>query len=983
MTADQKERDRALDPTRSFIVQAPAGSGKTGLLVQRFLALLATIKRPESVVAMTFTRKAAADMRARVHAALLNAAAETATENEHEEQTRNLALQALARDAKENWRLLADPSRLQVQTIDSLCAMLTRQMPIVSEFGGAGDVIEDANELYRLAARRMLRDLAEGETAGRELFQRVALYFDNDIQSLERQIAKMLAQRDQWFSLERGEQDAAVDDFSQLLLRARDALRTVFRERGVVDFTEVTRAAIKALGPPDRPSDLLYRLDYRIEHLLVDEFQDTSRAQYDLIASLTGQWSEGDAHTLFVVGDPMQSIYRFRGAEVSLFLTTLKERRLGSVPLESLQLTTNFRSTPEIVSWVEQKFSPIMVDEDAGCGAVRFRMSIAARPTSRVTPELIPLIEEDDGCEEARQIIRIVSGIEDKGKVAILVRSRSHITAILPALREAGIRYEAIEIDELKQQQHVLDLLSLTRAVLHLGDRVSWLACLRAPWCGLTLADLSTLAEHDPQRPILDALSDPEMIARLSTDGRPRAIRVQEILSAAVANVGRLPLRELIEKTWIGLGGPAILHEPNQQDDVDTYLSLVENSEAGGIIGDFSLLSQKLECLYAKPSVGRDCVQVMTIFQAKGLEFDTVILPKLEMLTRSTERELLAWTEQWEEDGGMSLLIAAQPQKSEDTPAYKYISEQNKLKERQELKRVFYVACTRARNHLYLLGNSMTKRDGNECSKAAEGTFLGLLWDGVQADFENARRRRSVATRDHKTAELPKRWLRRLPSDWRVPRFEPSVDWQPEFQREAASARKISYEWVSGAGQHAGTVVHELLKRIAIEGAGQWSMQRLEDSRRIVEAELLRLGVPRSEHPQAVGRVMRAIGNTLASDRGQWILSAHAEARSEWPIAGRIADKLITGTIDRVFRDEQKRLWIIDFKTSEHEGGDLEKFLNEERRRYRTQLENYGTLISRLVPGPIWLGLYFPLLDGWREWQLEEAAVMASHQMSS
>jgi ATP-dependent exoDNAse (exonuclease V) beta subunit len=87
-----------------------------------------------------------------------------------------------------------------------------------------------------------------------------------------------------------------------------------------------------------------------------------------------------------------------------------------------------------------------------------------------------------------------------------------------------------------------------------------------------------------------------------------------------------------------------------------------------------------------------------------------------------------------------------------------------------------------------------------------------------------------------------------------------------------------------------------------------------------------------------------------------------------------VGDKLVTGTVDRAFRDEEGRFWIVDFKTSEHRGGNLNHFLDEEQRRYRTQMENYGTLVSRLVGGPIWLGLYFPLLDAWREWPFAEIA---------
>jgi ATP-dependent exoDNAse (exonuclease V) beta subunit len=77
----------------------------------------------------------------------------------------------------------------------------------------------------------------------------------------------------------------------------------------------------------------------------------------------------------------------------------------------------------------------------------------------------------------------------------------------------------------------------------------------------------------------------------------------------------------------------------------------------------------------------------------------------------------------------------------------------------------------------------------------------------------------------------------------------------------------------------------------------------------------------------------------------------------------------VTGTVDRAFRDASGRMWIIDYKTSEHSGGSLDAFLDEEVRRYRTQLENYALLMSRVMQGPFHLGLYFPLLNAWREWE--------------
>ena len=119
-------------------------------------------------------------------------------------------------------------------------------------------------------------------------------------------------------------------------------------------------------------------------------------------------------------------------------------------------------------------------------------------------------------------------------------------------------------------------------------------------------------------------------------------------------------------------------------------------------------------------------------------------------------------------------------------------------------------------------------------------------------------------------------------------------------------------------------------------------------------------------------QVIRALTNTLESKRGRWLLFPHAVAESECPVQGRIDDKLITGTVDRLFRDEQDKLWIVDYKTSEHQGGSLQAFLNREVDRYRQQMESYGALLSRMMPGPIWLGLYFPLLDAWRNGRLRK-----------
>ena len=154
---DLRAREEALAPSRSFIVQAPAGSGKTELLIQRYLGLLATVNEPEEIVAITFTRKAAAEMRARVLEAFAHAIAGKAPASEHERRTQQLARAALDRDGARGWRISDSPARLRIQTIDSLCAALTRQMPMLSKFGSQPESIEDAGALYAEAAREIGR----------------------------------------------------------------------------------------------------------------------------------------------------------------------------------------------------------------------------------------------------------------------------------------------------------------------------------------------------------------------------------------------------------------------------------------------------------------------------------------------------------------------------------------------------------------------------------------------------------------------------------------------------------------------------------------------------------------------------------------------------------------------------------------------------------------------------------------------------------
>ena len=192
---DLAARLQALDPSRSFLVQAPAGSGKTELLTDRILALLPTVSRPEEIVAITFTRKAAAEMQARV-LFKLQAGLGPAPENEQARRSWDLAQKALAHDAKRGWNLLRHPARLAISTIDAFCASLVRGMPWLSALGGMPEIVNDASTHYEAAARATLALAGEYDAVSVLLS-----HLDVDMDAAAQAIASMLRYRDQWLPL--------------------------------------------------------------------------------------------------------------------------------------------------------------------------------------------------------------------------------------------------------------------------------------------------------------------------------------------------------------------------------------------------------------------------------------------------------------------------------------------------------------------------------------------------------------------------------------------------------------------------------------------------------------------------------------------------------------------------------------------------------------------------------------------------------------
>jgi len=1072
LVADARERDRALDPRGSFIVQAPAGSGKTELLIQRLLGLLAIVEKPEEIAAITFTRKAAAEMRRRVFAALADARSKPCPGAAHEAKTWKLARAALDQDARRGWSIESSASRLRIQTFDSLCASLTRQMPVLARFGSQPATVEKPEALYREAARETLARIDDGDALAEDVATLLA-HLDNDRAQAEELLAGILRRREHWLrylggpgidravleaalgdaradaveraaaalgeaglaspagagavgpddwiafandhltkerkwrarspiakALEcaegpvldalrdlqalppasyRDDQWAVLEAFARVAKVAVAHLRLVFAARGEADFAEIAQGALAALGTPEEPTDLLLALDYRIRHLLVDEFQDTSFTQVELLARFTAGWEPGDGRTLFVVGDPMQSIYRFREAEVGLFLRARREG-IGAVPLEPLRLEANFRSRQGVVEWVNATFAQVMpAREDIAAGAVRYSPSTAGHGADGEAV-VVHAFFDDDRAGEAALVARLAQeALADPGpdlakprKIAILVRARPALAAIVPALKARGLRFRAIEIDPLAGRPVVRDLLALTRALSHLADRTAWLAVLRAPWCGLTLADLHVLAGEAEGRTkgetLLEAVHDEERVARMSEDGRARLARTLAVLERALGLAGLGSLRDLVEGTWLALGGPACVDSPSAFDEADAFLDHLEASEVAGAVPDMAAFEESLAELHAPADESADPrLEVMTIHKAKGLEFDTVIVPGLGAGSASDERRLFLWLERPRAAHGgpaSGLLLAPVHATGEDKdPIHEYLRALEKAKGDHELGRLLYVASTRAMRRLHLVG---VAKSGDSHApgvpKAKKGSSLAKLWPAVEADFV-----RSLASPSGEVGRLddvaaPPVVPVRLATAFALPPAPPGVDWRAR-EDQGREEESVEFSWVTETTRLSGTVVHRWLQRIAEEGLVGWDEPRVRALRSRVRTELRQRGVLDADVEEASARVERALLTALADPKGRWVLGAHTWSRCEYRITALVGGRRRRFAMDRVFEDAQGVRWIVDYKSGRHEGAGAEAFLDRERDRYAAKMRDY----VRAFGPESRAALYFPLVPGWRE----------------
>jgi len=359
---------------------------------------------------------------------------------------------------------------------------------------------------------------------------------------------------------------------------------------------------------------------------------------------------------------------------------------------------------------------------------------------------------------DAREIIRIARkwmerplpvGRTEPWRIAVLVRGRIHLIELVAALRrqEHPIPFRAVEIEALNERQEVLDLAALTRALLHPADRIAGLAILRAPWCGLSLADLHILTGVDDDS--LKRCSITRLIAErghlLSEDSRQRVARVQDALQAAAAQRSRLTAAQLVERAWRSLGGDTWL-KPAELINARRFFQLLDTLEAESGTGriDAAHLDEPLQRLYAEPDSvppGMPFLELLTIHKAKGLEWDVVFVPALERQTAVDRSRLLTWSEiESSEANGESadapahIMLAPIAARGEPVDRLtSWLKRVHYAREAAERKRLFYVACTRAREELHLFAAPGTRSNGDP--SPFYNSLLNAAWPAAQPHF--------------------------------------------------------------------------------------------------------------------------------------------------------------------------------------------------------------------------------------------------------
>ncbi|MBE8182193.1 MAG: UvrD-helicase domain-containing protein [Candidatus Portiera sp.] len=784
----------------------------------------------------------------------------------------------------------------------------------------------------------------------------------------------------------------------------------IFKRENKCDHTEIMLAAIEVMGQEQAPTLLAERLGHNLKHLLVDEFQDTSVGQLKLLEAITSSWDESMSNSLFLVGDPMQSIYAFRQADVRIFNRLWDECSLGQIPLKQLTLKENYRSSKPIVEWLNTNFKDIFPKRANNLiNSVAYTPAEAMNdPDNSLQPAHLAVMHHEDITPTNEQVfspvlakIKHIIENEPTATIGILARKRSDATGVLPLLHKEKIEFDAGKFSSMAENPLIIDLMSLTRAIYNSEDEIAWYACLRAPWCGLKLQDILTVSRlnRDVANKNLSLWDLLQKIAKqpsdqtdvISVNGLQRIMHLVSRLSLPMSIRRRTNWHSVINQAWTALRGNEFAATPKDLGDIELFMdnlqevSSVATASRVSTGGEINLpeMESRLK-LQGATFVSNSRVKIMTIHHSKGLEFDYVFIVNMNKRSGGNigTSGLLDVADFLMDDmnqTGAVISVNAPGYLPGDKPVHEMLKDIKKTQQDQELRRLFYVASSRARLGLFL--HYLVKyKEGKEYElKAAANSFLKLLepemlsegLDDIKDIYRKQQDEKSkevAVMRRISTTELIE-FVEQPKSDTKT---QPFPEWHSPYDRTRGTAIHLVMELLAATSNEQ---LQQLISadstsnRKSNNSSHNKSRQEFLDNISIEVKQLMRRqGLDQQESQQILASIKDTVDFCLEDKRAIWIL--RHDGMNECGFMFKNAPSI---RIDRTFVEgegDKATRWIVDYKTSEKghfTDADLEKF--------HKQLSTYGKAMDIFQKSnqdakqlPIKLGIYCPQNGFWQEW---------------
>jgi ATP-dependent helicase/nuclease subunit A len=770
----------------------------------------------------------------------------------------------------------------------------------------------------------------------------------------------------------------ALDLFQQRFLKAYTQTK---HASGFVDYDDMEYLAWQVLHDEGEWQNILRAFDEHTDHILVDEFQDTSFLQWGIIDKLTEEWRSGEGAksdlgikpTIFIVGDEKQSIYMFRDAKVEVFAAAADklEQWLGKDRLERETLTKNYRSLQSIIDFDNALFSKLMgptgqTDRQAESEPWRTRYAPFTRERDNADPGRVELIlaKSDENAAERRKLeatliawrIRSLVGTSapltvyekdgdtEKARpceykdIAILIRSRNLLAPIEDALREVDIPFLVLGGSGFYEEDEVRYLRSLLSFLVDPTDDVALYVTLRGPFFDIPERDLflgnqPTDANRHSPIAVRRFLWD-----RMQASTCPKLGEAVAALKRWLDRVHKEPLARILSRATEERKVWTKLWEPQREANIRKFLAIVEDLEASG--------EHPLRILNALEQAGPDeakadvrvedmpGVQILTVHAAKWLQFPVVFLPGLDAGIRSagSSGDKLVVEETSQDEVKVSYIPESGIRR--EHPLHKEYVE----KEYEEEKRIFYVACTRARDAMFLTG-TWNERTLKKTRLEWLVQHLGLreTEDGFALEPELPSTD-CLAAADIPESVSPAPFAREgEPVPCRIP--------PPSSLLPPPSIRSVTRNLASDFQRHGedsvglGEVIHKLLEEVSSGTLDPCPASLAPEVSRLLRLAGLDLSLSAS---------VESTVHSLASNVALWdIIKPQPNSNAELAIMYRDAGgTVLTGRIDRVIvTDREVRIY--DYKTFSVARKDIPALAKE----YNAgQLRFYEEALRRLHP---------------------------------